>query len=278
MSYRNFKPTVWEVAIEEELKRNHIFVADTNQKYEGKVSKAGDSVRILGVGKPTITTTIGDEDIILEKPENIEDTSVTLKIDHRSTFNFLVDDIDKAQASGEIESALKGESSEGLANEQDIAVSALSNDPLVKKLASSAFTLSTDNILTVFDKALEALYENDVAQNTEIVFCISPWIYTIFKQAYIKADTNNSEMLKNGMVAKYGNATIKMSNNCAKDSKGNTLVQVKTKRAIGFAAPLTHVEPYRPDERFADALKGFVLYGTKIVRPKEMIVIPCTHA
>ena len=90
-------------------------------------------------------------------------------------------------------------------------------------------------------------------------------------------DTDNSKILKNGKVAMYGNITIKMSNNVAKD--GNTsLIQVKTKRAIAYAKPLTHTEPYRPENGFADAVKGFILFGAKIVRPKEMVVANVKNA
>ena len=85
-------------------------------------------------------------------------------------------------------------------------------------------------------------------------------------------------MLENGKVGRYGNVIVRMSNNVAKDGSGNSLIQLKTKKAIAFAQPMTHTEPYRPEQRFSDAVKGFILYGAKIVRPKEMIILNCTHA
>ena len=48
---------------------------------------------------------------------------------------------------------------------------------------------------------------------------------------------------------------------------------VRTQRAIAYACPKIHVEPYRPEKDFKDAVKGFALYGAKIVRPKEMIIL-----
>ena len=104
---------------------------------------------------------------------------------------------------------------------------------------------------------------------------VSPWFYMLMKQAYIKLDTDNSGMLENGKVGKYGNVTVKMSNRVAKDTNGNDLVQIKTKNAIAFAQPMTHTEPYRPEHSFSDAVKGFILYDGKVVRPKEMIVLNC---
>ena len=68
---------------------------------------------------------------------------------------------------------------------------------------------------------------------------------------------------------------IKVSNNCYKDLSNNYGFMVRTDRAIAFARPMIHTEPYRPELDFSDAVKGFILYGTKIVRPKEMIIMNC---
>ena len=118
MAYENFIPTVWAEAINRELERACVFAENTNREYEGKVAKMGDSVRILGVGKPTITRTTG-KDIVLSDPETVEDTSVTLNINQIAYFNYKVDDIDKRQAVGGVMDALSKETSEGLANEMD---------------------------------------------------------------------------------------------------------------------------------------------------------------
>ena len=279
MSYNNFIPTVWAEAINRELERQHVFVADTNRQYEGSVSKAGDTVRILGVGKPTITTQVGTN-VTLSTPETVPDSSVSMLIDHVSYFNYMVDDIDKRQAVGGIMEALSKETSEALAQEMDVHVADLAKDKLaVKKSAASSETaVTTANILGYIDSCLEDLYKNDVAPNSEITMTVPPWFYTKLKQAYIKLDTDNSGMLENGRVGKYGNVIVRMSNNVATSGTGaNTIsyIQLKTKRAIAFAKPMTHTEAYRPETRFSDAVKGFVLYGSKIVRPKEMIVMNC---
>lgn len=50
---------------------------------------------------------------------------------------------------------------------------------------------------------------------------------------------------------------------------------VHTDKAVAFVNPMTHVEAYRPEKGFSDAVKGFVLYQAKIVRPKELVVLNC---
>ena len=38
---------------------------------------------------------------------------------------------------------------------------------------------------------------------------------------------------------------------------------------------VTHTEAYRPEKGFCDAVKGYVLYQARIVRPKELVVLSC---
>ena len=273
MSYSNFKAKVWAKEINRELERVCVFAADTNQSYSGQIKSVGDTVRIQGVGKPKITMFGNDEKIILDNPEDIEDTSTSLVADKVATFNYGVDDIDKAQGVGGVLAVLNTEASEECANVIDKAIADLSLDKQALKLSKDATEVTNGNALTLLDEALEKLYENDVNPSTTITATISPKYYTRFKQAYIKADTDNSEMLKNGRVAKYGNAIVRMSNNVAKDSQGNEYIQVKTQRAIALAKSEAHTEPYRVEKGFTDAVKGFVIFGVKIVRPKEMVNI-----
>lgn len=280
MSYQNFIPTVWNEQIDRELERLCVFAEDCNRKYEGKVKDKGESVKILGVGKPTIRSIAkADRNKDIEAAETIEDTSIIMVIDQIRYFNYKVGDIDKAQAVGGVMDALQEETSEGLANEVDTYIANLAKDKQAVKLYPTAKTVVVSktessgerNVLRVLDDAAKVLYKNDVKTSTPIIATVDVDFYMAFREAYGDKDTDNSKILKNGKVAMYGNITIKMSNNVAKD--GNTsLIQVKTKRAIAYAKPLTHTEPYRPENGFADAVKGFILFGAKIVRPKEMVV------
>lgn len=272
MAYESFIPTVWAEGINRELERLHVFAEDCNREYEGAAKKKGDSVRILGVGKPTIIETT-ERYIELGGPETVEDTSILLPINHIAYYNFKVDDIDKRQMNPKgLMAALRGETAEGLADVQDRFIGSLANDKLARLDAAAAYQVTKDNILEKIDDALINLYENDVKQSSEIVLTVSPKFYMLLKQAYVKLDTDNSLMMKNGRVGRYGNVTVKMSNNCYSASGAEKLM-LRTKRAIAFVRPMIHAEAYRPEKNFSDAVKGFILYDGKIVRPKEMVVM-----
>ena len=280
MAYSNFIPSVWEESINRELERVCVFVEDCNRQYEGLVSKKGDSVHILGVGKPTIKSidrvnASGE----IDEAEEIEDTSVIMNINQIRYFNYKVGDIDKAQAVGGLMDALSAETSEGLANEMDkfIANMAVGND--VPRLTESPTLITKENVLAVLDDAIQKLQENDVNMASGVTVTVSPRFYKLFKQAYIGNDTNNSDKLENGKISTYGNVTVKLSNNVAKTDSGNTdNIMLRTKRAIAFVNPLTHTEAYRPEKSFADAVKGYALFDGKVVRPKEIININVSYA
>lgn len=278
MAYDNFKAKVWATAIEKDLERVCVFAADTNQKFEGKIKGLGDTVRVLGVGKPTVTEhNLKDGDITLADAEKVADTSVSLVVDRAAYFNYGVSDINKAQGSGGVLATLNTESSEECASRIDKAIADLALATAgVKKLKSTNTVITKDNVLATLDDCQRYLFENDVTLSTKVTVTVPPWFYTVLRQAFVAIDTDNSKMLENGQVATYGNMIIRMSNNCATTSNGHSLIQVKTPRAIALAKSTPHVEPYRPEKGFSDAVKGFVLYGCKIVRPKEMVVLECS--
>ena len=63
-----------------------------------------------------------------------------------------------------------------------------------------------------------------------------------------------------------------MSNNLYSDGICDYMI-VRTKRAIAFASAIDKTEAYRPENHFADAVKGLNVFGAKIVRPNEIYCI-----
>ena len=277
MSYKNFIPRVWAKEIQHELEKSLVFAEDCNRKYEGEVKNLGDTVKILGVGKPTIKTQVGG-DIVLTGAEKVATTSVSMPIEHVSYFDYMVGDIDKLQAKGGIMEALNKEATLGISGEMDKLIASMANAQEAVKFNKNALnTVTKDNVLQLIDSALISLYSNDVKPTDNIVITVDPTFYMILKQAYTALDTDNSKMLENGRVGRYGNVKVKMSNNVAKNTSGNYQIMLRTSNAVAFANPTIHTEPYRPESAFADAVKGFCLYDARIVRPKEMIVLNCKY-
>jgi len=279
MAYQNFKANIWETAIEKDLEREHVFVTDCNRNYEGKVKGLGDSVTIKGAGQITLRTGADGVQPAFTAPENVEGTNQIMTIKHWVDFNFMVGDIDKEQGAGGAIGIYTKQASEKIANAHDMLVASMAADPLAVYDNSSAVQITKANVLETIDNGIQKLWEKDVPSNEKLTLVVSPRFYMILKQNYMALDTDNSEMIKRGAVAMYGNVDIKLSNNVYTTNSGaQDKIMLRTSRAIAFANPLTKTEAYRPDAYMADAVRGVSLFDAKLVRPKEMIVLNCKYA
>ena len=257
--------------INTELDKDLVFAENCNRKYEGKAREIGDTVKILNAGKPTIETFADGKLHALNDPEELQGSSILMPLLHVAQINFGVDDLDKAQAAGNLYSTYMAEAKEGIADEMDAFIASLAGHKTAVKETVST-NISKDTILDVLDSSLVKLLENNVKRNQEISVTASPKFVNILRQAYRELDTNNHDLMKNGRVGRYNTMTIKESNNVYKDSTYE-YIQIKTNRAIAFVKPYIHLEPYRVEKHFKDAVKGYALYDGTIVRPKEMIVL-----
>lgn len=271
MSFKNFVPIALAEKINKELEKDLVFYENCNHEYEGKAKEIGDTIKILNAGKPTIKTYADGKLHKLDDPENLQGSSILLPLMHVAQINFAVDDLDKAQAAGNLYSTYMEEAKEGISDEMDAYIASFAKDKNVHKETPSS-AISTTDILSILDTALVKLLQNNVKRSQEVSVTASPQFCNILRQAYRELDTNNHDLMKNGRVGKYNTMTIKESNNVYNDGTYE-YIQVKTNRAIAFVKPYIHLEAYRPDNSFSDAVKGYALYDGVLARPKEMVVL-----
>lgn len=269
MSFRNFVPIAYAQKILKELETDLVNYEDMNHDYEGQAKEQGDTIKILNAGKPTLET-YGDGKLhALNEPEEIQGSSILLPIRQVAQFNFAVGDIDKAIAKGNLYETYMTETKEEIASKQDAYMASLIAHKNIKGIKKTTAVDKT-NVLDYLDETLLTLKENDVNKNMQVVVTASPKFVDILRKAYRELDTNNSELLKNGYVGKYNSMIIKESNHNFK-SGDYEYVQVKTRRAIAFVKPYIHLEPYRIEKHFKDAVKGYAIYDGIPVRPKEAL-------
>ena len=272
MSIKNFIPLVWSKQFEKEIDRKLVFKEDCNTKHEGEVKNAGDSVKILTPGKPSVRTFNDGKLHTLDGPEKVTGTSITMPLNQVIDYNFAVDDLDKRQAEGNLKSIYMTEAAKVVASEIDTYIAKFANHKnVMKEMPTVAIT--ADTVLDLINKCTTKLYESDVSPNeTDLVLTATPKFIEIMRKAYEKLDTDNSEMLKNGRVGRYHNVIIKMSNNVYNDGTYD-YIMLRTKQAIAFVNQIAHSEAYRPESEFEDAIKGFGVYDGVPVRPKEIITL-----
>lgn len=273
MAITNFIPTIWSENLLTALDKQYIAVSNCNRDYEGEIKSKGAVVKICGVGNVLVSDYTKDTD--MSAPQALSDTAQELKIDQAKFFNFQIDDVDKAQCTPKLMEAAMQSAASSMANEADKYVYSLYKD------AGRNVPHSDINDGTLLDSIIEArqvLYENNVTDNNGVVLEVSPAVASVILKEKL-ALTNNADTFENGYIGSVAGCKIYVSNNIVKkiDDLGNITYKciMRTNRAIAFAEQLSEIDAYRPEKRFADAVKGLHLYGAKVVYPNEMVLLDC---
>lgn len=272
MALTNFIPTVWSETLYQALDKEYIAVKNCSRDFEGDIKSLGDTVKILGVSPISVFDYVKNTD--MENPEELSDSVRLLTVNRAKAFNFAIDDVDKAQSMPKLMQEAMRLAASALANEADKYVFGLYSEidegqtVTVSALNSSGVV---DWLLGVRQKLLEA----NVPGNEDIILEVSPAVAAKIVKAKIITGTNNESELEKGCIGNFMGFKIFVSNN-VENVSGAYKCYARTKRAITFAEQINEIEAYRPELRFADAVKGLHLYGAKIVYPEELVLCNVT--
>ena len=267
MAIQNFIPTIWSENLLTSLDKRYIGVANCNRDYEGDIKSRGSSVKICGVGAISIGSYEKDTD--MSTPQDLSDTVAELVIDQAKFFNFQVDDIDRTQCSPKLLDAAMKNAAMALADEADRYIYSL-HDEASKNVSGD---LGSDKIVDIILKSREYLYMHGVSDPNDIVIEITPVVATQLIKEHAEMLSYNNDIISSGCIGSIAGCKVFVSNNVEIED-GPVQIHhcyMRSKRAIAFAEQLSEIEAYRPEKRFADAVKGLHLYGAKVVYPKEIV-------
>jgi hypothetical protein len=263
MAVTNFIQSIWSKKIQDDLELKCKLVDNCLRDYEGDVKHAG-SVKILGVGEPTIGAYDSGVDITIEE---MSDKGQMLTIDQANYFAFYVDDVNQAQSVPGLKEKYQAKAVHGLAVARDTYVANLIKGATN---ATTATNLTQDAVKEAIDSAIVALRERNFDE--EGVIEITPAVYNVFKNCLITLSTNNPEYIKKGIVGVYDDFTVVMSNNMAKDGS-HAYCDVRGKKAIAFAGQINEVEALRAEKRFKDIIRGLDTFGAKVIDENRIQVV-----
>ena len=271
MAIENFISTVWSESMLRALDQAYVAVANCNREYEGDILEKGSRVKICGLNPVKIGNYVKNTD--LDAPEALSDTCKELVIDQAKYFNFQIDDIDQAQASPRLMELAVKNAADSLAAVAERYVYSLN---FRAEHTVNIEEPSVDNIIGALINARTLLLKENVNDASDIVIEVSPEVAGLILKAKVNLATDNTDSLEKGCIGSIGGCKIFVSSNipvCTIDDMPYSQCIARTKRAIAFAEQLSEVEAYRPELRFADAMKGLHLYGAKVVYPNEMVLI-----
>lgn len=263
MAVTHFIQQIWSRKIQEDLELKCKLVDNCLRSYEGDC-KYAQSVKILGVGEPTIRKYDGTTPITVEE---MSDKGQILTIDQQNYFAFYVDDIDQAQSVPGLKEKYQEKAVHGLAIARDTYVA-----NLIKGAANAttATNLTMEAVKAAIDTGIVALRERNFDE--EGVIEITPAVYNVFKNCLITLSTNNPEYIKKGIVGVYDDFQVIMSNNMAKDET-HAYCDIRGKKAIAFAGQINEVEAMRSEDYFKDLVRGLDTFGAKVIDEDRIQVV-----
>jgi N4-gp56 family major capsid protein len=286
MAVTTFIPEVWAASILTTLQERHVAAQSgiINRDYEGEISEFGDTVHIGRLTDPTIAAyTRNSTD--LSSPEVLATTDATLLIDQANYFNFLLDDLDRAQvrSAGGLVSAASMRAANGLIAEVD--------EYLFGKMGGEVSATSPDNILDpedvdspdeafrLFRKLRMTLNKADVPMDGRWVVVAPEFeVLLLGDNRFLDASAYGSNApIMNGEIGRAIGFRVLVSNNLPTTTIGSTgevsnLVIAGHPMATTYAEQINKVEALRSQKAFADIVRGLHLFGAKVVRPEALAV------
>ena len=280
MSVVNFIQTIWSEKIQRDLEESCKLVKDCTRKYEGDCEYA-KTVKILGVGDPTVAPYVG-QDISIEE---MKDKGQDLVIDVQNYFAFEVKDVDKAQSvpglpeeyqrKAKNKLVLKREKFIGalVAGKAQATVDEYAKNTTYKEGAVNIVVATNKTkaaIKIAVDEAITILKENNFEDAGVIE--IGPRDYRLFKDELVELKTNNDELIRRGVVGQYDNYDVKETNNIYKDENYAYAI-VRSRDAIAFAGQINEVEALRMQTRFSDMIRGLDTFGAMNIAQEQLVCV-----
>lgn len=280
-----FKPEIWSKVILAALQKNLVFGGPgiANSDYEGEISGPGNVVHITQFGDPTITSYTPGSTLTYQA---LSDAGLDLYIDQAKSFSFAVDDVDRRQAAGDMQSYLEERASYKLADVADQFIAGLytgvasanqvgtSGAPITPAVYSSS--APADFYQKVLLPLKVQLTQSNIPMAGRYVV-VPPWAEALLEQtqAFIAITDMRgepSQVFSTGMIGRCAGFDIYVSNNAVNYSGSNWIVQAGHPMALTYAEQIVQTEALRLQTTFADGVRGLHVYGAKLVRPDAIAV------
>lgn len=266
MAITKFIPEIWSSKMLVEFRNTAVWAGLTNREYQGDLT-SGNKLHITSPVPITIKdykaagrTTTADA---------ITDTGIDLDVDQEKNFDFYVDDIDRAQAAGNLGEYTKS-AADGLVEDADkfLAALAVTNGTAVTPGADATDAKSAWNVLRDLVKALN---KAAVPKENRVFVANAEFEALLFEHdsKMTNADQSGStDGLRNASLGKILRLDGYGSENLPTLDKPQVVAMHRS--ALAFVSQVQKTEGMRAENKFADRLRGLHVYGAKVVRPKAI--------
>lgn len=267
----------------EKLYENLILTNITHTDYVGEVQAKGDKVIIRTIPTMTIKEYEKGKKLELEHPES---PNIEFTVDYADYFAFAMDDIDIKQfdipmmdkyasdAAFQMKKTIETRVFATIYSQAHASNIGLTAGKLSSGLnfgaAGTPLTITKTNVLDVLVDIGQALDEQNVPE-TDRWIIIPPWMQSLIKKSELRDASITGDSVspvRNGLIGRIDRLTLYNSNllhHTAADG-GCDYILWGHKMALAFVTQLSKVETYRPQDTFANAMKGLNVSGFKVIQ------------
>lgn len=273
MAASNFIPELWSQLLLTSFRKNFVFGNLVNRNYEGEIRNQGDTVRINTPSAVSVRDYSGTVTY-----DQVLSTQQSLIIDQAKYYGFEVHDIDAAQANVNLESPYIVEAAQSLADAVDQSLAALYTSAASSVTASLVAT-TTDQYLKLVEAGKKLDEKNVPRSGRWVVVTPAGYADLLGNDKFITSATvEGRDIVRTGEVGTIAGFTVYVSNNIVRTGSNKVAHWLfGTNAAITFAEQITSTETIRRENSFADALRGLLVYGVKVVRPAALGTITATE-
>ncbi len=287
MAINNFKPTIWAKVILASLQKKLVYGSPmvVNDDYEGEICGAGNSVRITQFGDPDVSDYVPGQTITYEP---LNDAGLTLMIDQAKSVSFAIDDVDKRQAAGDMQTYLETRAAYKMADAADQFIAGKytgvatgnvlgsTGSPLTPLPYAGATSHPADFFVQVLEPLKVLLDQNNVPDDERYI-TLPPWAMSLISQTQAFVSVTDmagdpSQTFQRGFEGQVSGFNVMKSNNVPQPIAGGAgtgvwAIQAGHPMAITYGEQIAETEALRLQNTFADGVRALHVYGAKLVRP-----------
>lgn len=286
-------PEVWSPLVNVKFYEFSVLEHIANTNWEGEIKSYGDKVNIRLRPDINISDYHKGMDLDVQTPDQ---PMTDLVIDRGLYWNFLVEDVDRAQAdlnfleewtedaaerqNERTNEIVLGEVYANVDANNQGASAGLRTGYYDLGAPSAPVTLTPANVVSVLGKCASVLTEAKVPRSKRWMV-LPPWItQLIYESPYNKAlvQGNDQDMLRKGHIGSIAGFDIFESNQLAMAEDGGNLatnVIFGHISAITFASQFVNSEVIPAERKFGRFARGLNVFGFNVVKPDAMGLLYC---
>lgn len=277
MALANFNPIIWNAQMLLDFRQVAVAANLVNRDYEGD-ARSGNTVRVNTAGAVAIkdyktglieTGTPGTFIPRTTVPDAVTSTKADLLIDQEKSFDFLIDDIDRAQVAGSLDVYTQS-AGEGMAEDADKFI--LAGLSTTNTHLTAAAVTTGDQAFDKIGDIKKTLDKAKVPTSNRVAVINAEFASVLLKASsrLTSVDQSGSPAgLRDGYIGRLLGIDIYQSENTPNVAKPQVIAWYKP--SYSFVSQIEKTEAMRHDDSFSDRLRGLHVYGGKAFRPTGIV-------